>query len=32
MSVFLGAIFTQSRNIVYVILIHSLINLLVLIS
>ena len=32
LSVFLGAIFTQSRNIVYVILIHSLINLLVLIS
>ena len=29
LSVFLGAIFTQSRNIVYVILIHSLINLLV---
>ena len=32
LSVFLGAIFTQSRNIVYVILIHSLINHLVLIS
>lgn len=32
LSVFLGVIFTQSRNIVYVILIHSLIDLLVLLS